>query len=54
MSVALFLLRCTELGLSMQDLDYLTIGMVNDMYTEKSNDNYEYKIVATQDDFNKF
>lgn len=54
MSVALFLLRCTELGLSMHDLDYLTIGMVNDMYTEKSNDNYEYKIVATQDDFNKF
>ena len=54
MSVALFLLRCTELGLSMQDLDCLTIGMVNDMYTEKSNDNYEYKIVATQDDFNKF
>ena len=54
MSVALFLLRCTELGLSMEDLDYLTIGMVNDMYTEKSNDNYEYKIVATQDDFNKF
>lgn len=38
----------------MADLDTLTIGMVNDMFTEKSNDNYDYKQVATQDDFDKF
>lgn len=48
------MLRCTEVGLSMTDLDTLTIGMVNDMFTEKSNDNYDYKQVATQDDFDKF
>ena len=54
MTTALFLLRCTELGLSIEDLDYLTIGMVNDMFTEKSNDNYDWKEVATQSDMDKF
>ena len=54
MSVALFLLRCTEIGLSMNDLDLLTVGMVNDMFVEKSNDNYEWRELASQDDLNKF
>lgn len=54
MSVALFLLRCTEIGLSMNDLDLLTVGMVNDMFVEKSNDNYEWRELASQDDYNKF
>ena len=54
MSVALFLLRCTEIGLSMNDLDLLTVGMVNDMFVEKSNDTYEWRELASQDDFNKF
>ena len=34
MSVALFHLRCTEVVLSMSDLDELTVGMVNDMFVE--------------------
>ena len=54
MSTALFLLRCTELGLSMEDLDDLTVGMVNDMFTEKSNDNYEWKEIVSQEDMDKF
>ena len=54
MTVALFLLRCSELGLSMNDLDELTIGMVDDMLVEKLNDSYEYKVVANQDDMNRF
>ena len=33
---------------------YLTVGMVNDMFVEKSNDEYDWKIVATQDDFDRF
>ena len=41
MTTALFLLRCTELGLSMADLDELDLGMVFDMFTEKSNDAVE-------------
>ena len=54
MSVALFLLRCTEVGLSMTDLDELTVGMVNDMFVEKSNDSYDWKEIANQNDFDRF
>lgn len=38
----------------MADLDSLTVGMVNDMFTEKSNDSYNYREVATQADFDRF
>ena len=34
MTTPLFLLRCVQLGLSMGDLDFLTIGLVNDMFTD--------------------
>ena len=36
---------------AIRDLDRLTIGMVNDMYAESSNDDYKYPEVATQEDF---
>ena len=32
------MLRCLEVGLSLSDLDLLTIGMVLDIWTEKGND----------------
>ena len=54
MTSALFLLRCTALGLSMQDLDDMDMGMIFDMFTEKLNDSYDYKVLATQEDFDKF
>lgn len=54
MTTALFLLRCTEVGLSMADLDELSVGMVNDMFVEKSNDDYDWKELASQDDFDRF
>lgn len=55
MTTPLFLLRCIQLGISVRDLDLLTIGMVNDMYAESSNDDYKgWKEVATQDDFDNF
>ena len=38
MTTPLFLLRCVQLGISIRDLDLLTIGMVNNMYAESSND----------------
>ena len=43
MTTPLFLLRCTEVGISIRDLDLLTIGLVLDMWTEKANDNYYSK-----------
>ena len=55
MTTPLFLLRCVQLGISIRDLDLLTIGMVNDMYAESSNDAYKgYSQLATQEDFDAF
>ena len=50
----LFMLRCVQLGISIRDLDLLTIGLVNDMFTESANDDYPYKQLASQADFDKF
>ena len=54
MTMPLFLLRCVQLGLSMGDLDLLTIGLVNDMFTERENDDCNYDSLATQEDFDFF
>ncbi len=55
MTTPLFLLRCVQLGLSLSDLDLVTIGMVNDMYAESRNDEFDgYAEVATQEDFDLF
>jgi len=48
------LLRCVEVGLSMSDLELLTVGLVLDMWTEKDNDNVDYDQIATQEDFDRF
>ncbi len=54
MTTPLFLLRCKQLGLSMTELDLLTIGLINDMFTERENDDISYDFKATQDDMNAF
>ena len=55
MTTALFLLRAIQLGISIRDLDLLTIGLVNDMFVESCNDEYKgWKKLATQDDFDRF
>lgn len=54
MTTPLFLLRCTEVGISIADLDLLSTGLVLDMRTEKANDGVKYRRVATQEDFDKF
>lgn len=57
MTTPLFLLRCVQLGISIRDLDLLTIGMVNDMYVESGNDqnaDKNYSVLATQADFDRF
>ena len=38
MTTPLFLLRCLEVGLSMSDLELLTVGLVLDIWTERLND----------------
>ena len=54
MTTPLFLLRCTEVGISIRDLDLLTIGVVLDMWTEKANDFVKYRRIADQTDFDLF
>lgn len=52
-NTALYLKNALAIGLSVKDLEYLTVGMVFDLVTERLNDSYEYAYLATQDDFNK-
>ena len=58
MTTPLFLLRCVELGLSVSELDLLTIGLILDMWTEKANDGYSGRknntITAGQAEFDRF
>jgi len=54
MTTPLFLLRCVQLGLSLSELDMLTIGIVNDMFTERENDDVKYDYKAQQSDFDQF
>ncbi len=54
MTTPLFLLRCVQLGISIRDLDLLTIGMVNDMFTESHNDDYDYPEIASQEQMDRF
>ena len=56
----MFLLRCLEIGLSIRDLDLLTVGMVLDLWTEKGNDTVVVStegsriMVAGQEQFDNF
>lgn len=57
MTTALFMLRCVQIGLSIRDLDLLTIGMVNEMFIESRNDEVADKVyhkVAGQAEFDSF
>ncbi len=54
MTTPLFLLRCYQLHIPSSDLELLTIGLINDMFTESANDEYVYPSLATQNDFDKF
>ena len=47
------MLRCVQVGISISDLELLSIGMVNDMYVEMKNDEYDYPVIATQADIDR-
>lgn len=48
------MLRCLQAGLRLGDLDHIEYGMVMDIITESANDQYKYKELATQADFDSF
>lgn len=47
------MLRCVQCGISISDLELLSIGMVNDMFIEMKNDEFKYPIIATQADIDR-
>lgn len=47
-------LRALEVGLSIADLEFMPIGMLFDIITEKSYDEKGYIRMANQKDFDKF
>lgn len=53
-TTALFLLRCVQLGLSLDDLDRMTVGMVFDIMLERGRDDEEWKDIATEKDIEQF
>ena len=48
------MLRCKELGFSTEELEHVEFGLIIDMLTEKSNDEYKYPYKAGQKDFDAF
>ena len=54
LTTPLFLLRCMEVGISIPDLDLLTIGLIMDVWTEKGNDSTDYAYKVQQSDFDRF
>lgn len=44
------MLRAVQCGISINDMQLLSIGMVNDMFTELKNDEYDYPQIATKED----
>lgn len=52
-TVGLYLNICKKLGLSLEDLNHMDYGTVLDMIIERSNDEYDYKQLATQADMDR-
>lgn len=48
------MLRCKELGLSVDELENIEFGLVVDMLVENGNDEYKYPYKASQKDFDRF
>lgn len=54
MTTPLLLLRAVQLGVQIGEMDILTIGTINDMYTEMQRDEEPHDQLACQDDFDRF
>ena len=53
MTTPLLLLRAVQLGVQIGEMNLLTIGTINDMYTEMQNDENQgsYSTLASQDPY---
>ena len=48
------MLRALKLGISLRDMELVTIGMINEMYAEEANDSLDWPELATQEDMARF
>lgn len=48
------MVRAKQMGLTLEEMDELEEGFIRDMIVESGNDNYEYKEIANQSDFDRF
>lgn len=48
------MLRAVKLGISIRDMELMTIGMINEMYAEEANDSLDWPELATQEDMDRF
>ena len=53
-NTAVFFLRAKQIGLTMDDLEELSVGFVTDLIIEGNNDKCEYRTLAEQSDFDSF
>lgn len=56
MTTPLLLLRAVQLGIHISEMELLTIGEINDMYSEMENDQHPeaYSRLPVQSDFDRF
>lgn len=54
MTTPLLLLRACQIGVPIGDMHLISIGLLLDMWTEKTNDTATYERIATQEDFDRF
>ena len=54
MTTPLLLLRAVQLGVHISEMDLLTIGTINDMYSEMQRDEEPHTQLASQDDMDRF
>lgn len=57
MTTPLFMLRALEIGISVAELELVSVGLVLDIWTERGNDSATYEPLArmaTQADFDRF
>ena len=54
MNTAVLLLRAYQMGMKLEDLNFLNLGDVIDIFIELSNDGYDYPYEATQSDMDEF
>ena len=54
MTTTLFLLRAKQIGYTLDELAVMERGILMDIITEASNDSYNFRELAGQDDFDKF